>query len=116
MTQTIHGIKAELERCGRLRVGKKNLHLQRWSEHTWPISEVSARLVEVKRHITVLKGTWYAGTGDKFDPEHAVPLKPGSYMMHPTKAVHWDGSAGDEEVIGYGPSGTTRRSWSAVLA
>jgi quercetin dioxygenase-like cupin family protein len=64
-----------------------------------------------ERHITVLKGTWYTGTGDTFDPEHAVPLKAGSYMMHPAKAVHWDGSAGDEEVIvqviGYGPSGTT---------
>jgi hypothetical protein len=40
-----------------------------------------------------------------------VPLKPGSYMMHPAKAVHWEGSAGDEEVVvqvmGYGPSGTT---------
>ena len=65
----------------------------------------------LERHITVLKGTWYTGTGDNFDPEHAVPLKPGSYMMHPAKAVHWDGSAGDEEVViqvmGYGPSGTT---------
>jgi len=64
-----------------------------------------------ERHVTVLKGTWYVGTGDKFDPEQAVPLKPGSYMMHPAKAVHWDGAAGDEEVIvqviGYGPSGTT---------
>jgi quercetin dioxygenase-like cupin family protein len=64
-----------------------------------------------ERHVTVLKGTWYTGTGDKFAPEHAVPLKPGSYMMHPAKAVHWDGSASDEEVIvqviGYGPSGTT---------
>jgi quercetin dioxygenase-like cupin family protein len=63
------------------------------------------------RHITVLKGTWYTGTGDTFDPDHAVPLKPGSYMLHPAKAVHWDGSAGDEEVIveaiGYGPSSTT---------
>jgi quercetin dioxygenase-like cupin family protein len=66
-----------------------------------------------ERHITVLKGTWSTGTGDRFDPEHAVPLKPGSYMMHPAKAVHWDGSAGDEEVIvqvtGYGPSGTALR-------
>ena len=38
-----------------------------------------------EQHITVLKGTWYTGTGDTFDPEHAVPLKPGSYMLrtHP---------------------------------
>ena len=63
-----------------------------------------------ERHVTVIKGTWYVGTGDKFDPEQAEPLKPGSYMMQPAKAVHWDGAAGDEEVIvqviGYGPSGT----------
>ena len=64
-----------------------------------------------ERHVTVLQGTWYAGTGRRFDPAQAVPLKPGSYMMHPAKAVHWDGSGGEEEVIvqviGYGPSGTT---------
>jgi hypothetical protein len=41
-----------------------------------------------ERHITVLKGSWYTGTGDRFDPAHAVPLKPGSYMMHPARAVH----------------------------
>ncbi len=62
------------------------------------------------RHVVVLKGTWYTGTGETFDPDKAVPLKPGSYMMHPARDVHWDG-AKDEEVIlqitGYGPSGTT---------
>jgi len=61
------------------------------------------------RYVTVIKGTWYTGTGDTFDPAKAVPLKTGSYMMHPAKAVHWDG-AKDEEVIvqimGVGP-GTT---------
>jgi len=61
------------------------------------------------RHITVLKGTWYAGTGDTLDVDKAVPLKPGSYMFHPGKAVHWDG-AKDEEVIveiaGVGPGPT----------
>jgi quercetin dioxygenase-like cupin family protein len=61
------------------------------------------------RNVTVIKGTWYAGTGDTFDVNKAVPLKAGSYMYHPAKAVHWDG-AKDEEVIveitGIGP-GTT---------
>jgi hypothetical protein len=32
-------------------------------------------------------------------------------MMHPAKAVHWDGSGGDEtvvvQIIGYGPNATT---------
>jgi len=62
-----------------------------------------------ERHVVVLKGTWYTGTGETFDPDKAIPLKPGSYMMHPAGAVHWDG-AKDEEVIlqitGYGPSDT----------
>jgi hypothetical protein len=40
-------------------------------------------------------------------------------MMHSAKAVHWDGAAGGEEVIvqviGYGPSGTTRGPQPAIL-
>jgi quercetin dioxygenase-like cupin family protein len=62
------------------------------------------------RHIVVLKGTWYTGTGDDFDMNKTVPLKAGSYMKHPAKAVHFDG-AKDEEVIvqitGIGPGTTT---------
>ena len=61
------------------------------------------------RHAIVIKGTWYTGTGDTFDPDSAIGLKPGTYMKHPAKAHHYDG-AKDEEVIlqliGYGPSGT----------
>jgi quercetin dioxygenase-like cupin family protein len=50
------------------------------------------------RHVTVLKGTWYTGTGKTFDLNKAVPLKAGSYEFHPAMAWHWDG-AEDEEVI-----------------
>lgn len=61
------------------------------------------------RNVTVIKGTWYTGTGETFDLAKAVPLKTGSFMYHPAKGVHWDG-AKDEEVIveisGIGP-GTT---------
>jgi quercetin dioxygenase-like cupin family protein len=60
------------------------------------------------RYVTVLQGTWFAGTGDTFDAARAVPLKPGSFMMHPAKATHWDGSAGNEtvivQIIGIGPT------------
>lgn len=63
------------------------------------------------RYVTVLKGTWYTGTGAVFDPAHAVPLKAGSFMLHPGKALHWDGSNSNEEVIvqisGLGPADTT---------
>ena len=74
------------------------------------------------RYVTVLKGTWWTGTGERFDPEHAVPLGPGGWMVHPAKAVHWDGSRGDEEVIvqitGMGPADTTpvdpKQGWVKV--
>jgi hypothetical protein len=62
------------------------------------------------RHVTVLEGTWFTGTGATFDPARAVPLPPGSYMFHPGRALHWDGSNSDEEVIvqviGIGPADT----------
>lgn len=65
------------------------------------------------RHAVVLKGTWWTGTGADFAPDKTVPLKAGSYMMHPAGERHFDG-AKDEEVIvqlvGVGPSGTTRLS------
>jgi len=65
------------------------------------------------RYATVLKGTWYTGEGDDFSPGKTVPLKPGSFMKHPSGAHHYDG-AKDEEVIvqlmGMGPSSTTRLS------
>jgi len=60
------------------------------------------------RYVTVLQGTWYAGTGTVFDVAKAIPMPPGSFMLHPARAPHWDGSAGDEavivQIIGYGPS------------
>ena len=64
------------------------------------------------RYVAVLEGVWYAGTGDRFEPPKAVPLKPGSFMLHPAKAVHWDGSAGNEpvivQIIGEGPAKTVQ--------
>jgi hypothetical protein len=64
------------------------------------------------RYVTVLEGTWYTGTGDTFDFAKAVPLKPGSFMLHPAKATHWDGSGSAEtvivQIIGEGPATTTQ--------
>jgi len=62
------------------------------------------------RYAVVLKGTWWTATGDDFDPDKAVPIKPGGFMKHPAGGHHYDG-AKDEEVIlqltGYGPTATT---------
>jgi quercetin dioxygenase-like cupin family protein len=62
------------------------------------------------RHVVVVSGTWYTGEGDSFEPDKTVPLKPGSYMMHPGKAHHYDGAKDEEvvvQIIGIGPSNTT---------
>ena len=63
------------------------------------------------RHVTVIEGTWYAGTGEHFDPASAVLLQPGDYMFHPAGGVHWDGAGGDEsavvQIIGQGPVTTS---------
>jgi quercetin dioxygenase-like cupin family protein len=62
------------------------------------------------RFITVLKGTWYVGTGNKWDKDATVAVKAGGAVTHFGKEVHYDG-AKDEEVIvqisGVGTNGTT---------
>jgi quercetin dioxygenase-like cupin family protein len=64
------------------------------------------------RYVTVLEGTWYTGTGETFDFSKAVPLRPGSVMLHPAKAAHWDGAGGSDpvvvQIIGEGPGTTTQ--------
>jgi hypothetical protein len=63
------------------------------------------------RYATVIKGTWYTGEGDTFNPASTVGLKPGSFMKHPAKTRHYDGAKGEEvilQLVGMGPSKTTR--------
>jgi Cupin len=71
------------------------------------------------RYVTVLEGTWFSGTGDPFNFAQAVPLKPGSVMLHPAKGIHWDGSGSDEtvivQVVGEGPATTTAMDSSKPL-
>jgi quercetin dioxygenase-like cupin family protein len=63
------------------------------------------------RHVTVIKGVWYMGTGNKADIAAAVPLKAGSYAFHPAHGVHWDGAGAEEtivQIIGMGPVETVQ--------
>jgi len=58
------------------------------------------------RFITVLSGTWWVGTGSKFDPESTVPMPAGSFVTHFGKQVHYDGAKDEEtvlEIVGEGP-------------
>ena len=63
------------------------------------------------RYATVIKGTWYTGEGDVFDPGKTVGLKPGSFMKHPAGTHHYDGAKNEEvilQLVGIGPTSTTR--------
>ena len=62
------------------------------------------------RFITVISGTWWVGTGTKFDPDNTVPLPPGSVARHFGKQVHWDGAKDEDvtlEIVGMGPATST---------
>jgi len=64
------------------------------------------------RFIMVMSGTWWVGTGDKFDPENlTVPMKPGTFVTHFAKGVHWDGARDEDTtilIIGEGPASNGR--------
>jgi hypothetical protein len=63
------------------------------------------------RFITVLQGTWWVGSGNKFDPNETVPMRPGTFVTHFGKQVHWDGAKDEDAIIlivGEGPATSTR--------
>jgi quercetin dioxygenase-like cupin family protein len=63
------------------------------------------------RYITVLQGTWWVGTGSKFDPDKGtMPMPAGSFVTHFGKQVHWDGAKDEDTVLlimGEGPATST---------
>jgi hypothetical protein len=64
------------------------------------------------RFITVLSGTWWVGSGDKFDPANlTVPMKAGTFVTDLAKGVHWDGAKDEDTtiiIIGEGPATSTQ--------
>jgi quercetin dioxygenase-like cupin family protein len=59
---------------------------------------------------TVIKGTWFTGTGAKFDPAATTPVPTGGIMIHPAGKVHYDGAKDEETIVqmmGIGPTGKT---------
>jgi hypothetical protein len=62
------------------------------------------------RYITVLSGTWWVGTGTKYDPDSTVPMPAGSYVVDIAKGVHYDGAKEETaviEIVGEGPATIT---------
>ena len=64
------------------------------------------------RFITVISGTWWVGSGRKFDPANlTVPMPAGSFVTHFGGQVHWDGAKDEDAVlliVGMGPATNTR--------
>ena len=62
------------------------------------------------RYITVISGTWWVGTGHKFDPDHTVPMPAGTFVTHFGRQVHYDGAKDGDvvlEIVGEGPATPT---------
>ena len=62
------------------------------------------------RFVTVIEGTWHAGTQASFDPAETIPLPAGSFMIHPAGAVHYDGARDAPTIVeirGIGPVQTS---------
>jgi quercetin dioxygenase-like cupin family protein len=62
------------------------------------------------RYITVLSGTWWVNTGDKYDPDGMKPVPAGSFVTHFAKQVHYDGAKDVEcilQIVGMGPATST---------
>lgn len=64
------------------------------------------------RWVTVIKGTWYGGTGKVFRAKEMKPMPAGSVMFHPAYFIHYDGNQDGGETIvqiqGYGPVTTVQ--------
>lgn len=62
------------------------------------------------RYITVISGTWWKGTGTKYDPDSTVPIPAGSFVTDVAKGIHYDGAKDEEcvlQIVGMGPATAT---------
>ncbi len=65
-----------------------------------------------ERYIYVVSGTWWIGTGPKWDPNNTYPAPAGTYVVDHPGEIHWDGAKPETgdcvlEIVGMGPSTTT---------
>lgn len=58
------------------------------------------------RHVLVVSGVWWVGTGPTFSPETTTPIPAGSEVTHFAGQLHYDGAKDDWvtlEIVGEGP-------------
>jgi hypothetical protein len=59
------------------------------------------------RFFVVIEGTWWLGSGDKYDPNSTVPAPAGTFVVHRAGEIHYDGAKDAPVVIqvtGMGPN------------
>ena len=81
------------------------VQLIRWHPHN--MSRPHSHSTE--RYITVLSGTWWIGTGPKYDPASTYPVTAGTYVMDRANEIHYDGAKEGDcllYIVGMGPSKT----------
>ena len=64
---------------------------------------------ENDRFFVVLSGTWWVGTGPKFDPASTTPMPAGTLVTHFARGIHYDGAKDTDAIIalhGMGPVST----------
>ena len=62
------------------------------------------------RYITVVSGTWWIGTGPKFDPASTKAMPAGSFVTHYPNEIHYDGAKDEDavlQIVGMGPATST---------
>ena len=80
--------------------------LQKWHAH----HNSRPHFHQYDRYVTVLSGTWWVGTGAKYDPSSFVPMPAGTFVTHFAKQIHYDGAKDEDcvlEIVGQGPATST---------
>ena len=60
------------------------------------------------RYVYVVSGTWWVGSGAKFDPNSTYPVPAGSFVHQFANELHFDGAKSEPCIIlvsGVGPAG-----------
>jgi hypothetical protein len=88
---------------------KQGLYIQLTRWHAGNMSRPHSHSME--RYITVLSGTWWIGTGSKYDPASTYPVTAGTYVVDRANELHYDGAKDGDcvlEIVGMGPMVTTQ--------
>ncbi|THD63142.1 MAG: hypothetical protein E8A12_09015 [Phenylobacterium sp.] len=73
----------------------------------WPPHQMSRPHTHPNdRHVYVISGTWWVGTGQTFSPDTTMPIPAGSVVTHFARQWHYDGAKDEAavlEITGEGP-------------